>query len=339
MATIRKLPSGRYQVQVRRKGLSASSTFATLKAARRWAREQEGRVDQAQTQQGRIESVQFDELLDIYETETMPRKRGSSQESYRLPILRKYFRGKALSAVTTHLVQSYAVARLDAGIGSDTIRRELSLLSAIFQDAEHRLAVDRLNPVPAAQKALTQRGLIHPKVRRVRRLYPGEYRKLLTHSNPTLRWVIRLVLETALRRSEIIRLRPTHLRPDGLWVEGDKTGSKGVIPLTAKARRMIESMPSEGLGMRADSITQAFGRACKRAGVTDLREHDLRHEATSRLFEKGLSIQEVALITRHRNWATLQIYTHPRAADVSRKLGAKAVSTRPKAGHAEPASE
>jgi site-specific recombinase XerD len=44
--------------------------------------------------------------------------------------------------------------------------------------------------------------------------------------------------------------------------------------------------------------------------------HDLRHEATSRLFEKGYSIQEVAQFTLHESWATLKRYTHLRPENV-----------------------
>ena len=59
-------------------------------------------------------------------------------------------------------------------------------------------------------------------------------------------------------------------------------------------------------GMRPDSISQAFERVCKAAGIKGLTFHDLRHEATSRLFEKGLGLMEVASITGHK---TMQMLT------------------------------
>ncbi|MBB52737.1 MAG: hypothetical protein CMF67_00005 [Magnetovibrio sp.] len=40
-------------------------------------------------------------------------------------------------------------------------------------------------------------------------------------------------------------------------------------------------------------------RACGRASIEDLRFHNLRHEATSGLFDKGLNVMEVASITEH----------------------------------------
>lgn len=73
--------------------------------------------------------------------------------------------------------------------------------------------------------------------------------------------------------------------------------------------------------MRADSITLAFARACKRAGIKGLRFHDLRHEATTRLFEKGLNPMKVAAITGHKTLQMLSRYTHLRAEDLAVELG------------------
>jgi site-specific recombinase XerD len=46
----------------------------------------------------------------------------------------------------------------------------------------------------------------------------------------------------------------------------------------------------------------------------------LRHEATSRLFEQGLQVQEVAAITGHTDWRSLKRYTHPQVRDLVQKL-------------------
>ena len=64
-----------------------------------------------------------------------------------------------------------------------------------------------------------------------------------------------------------------------------------------------------------------WNRVCKRAGIADLRFHDLRHEATSRFFEKGLNVMEVGAITGHKDLRMLQRYTHLRAEDLAMKLG------------------
>jgi integrase len=62
-------------------------------------------------------------------------------------------------------------------------------------------------------------------------------------------------------------------------------------------------------------------RAAKKVGIDNLRFHDLRHEATSRFFEKGLNVMKVAAITGHKDLRMLQRYTHLRTEDLAKKLG------------------
>jgi len=67
------------------------------------------------------------------------------------------------------------------------------------------------------------------------------------------------------------------------------------------------------------SAGTAFQRACKTLKITDLHFHDLRHEATSRLFEAGLTIEKVALVTGHRDWKMLRRYTNLRPESLHKK--------------------
>ena len=60
--------------------------------------------------------------------------------------------------------------------------------------------------------------------------------------------------------------------------------------------------------------------ALERAQITNLRFHDLRHEAVSQLVEKGLSDQEVATISGHKSMQMLKRYTHLRAEDLVARL-------------------
>ena len=68
-------------------------------------------------------------------------------------------------------------------------------------------------------------------------------------------------------------------------------------------------------------LSGEFLKRCRRNGIEDLHFHDLRHEATSRLFEKGLNPVEVATITGHKDTRMLMRYTHLRAEDLVERLG------------------
>ena len=58
----------------------------------------------------------------------------------------------------------------------------------------------------------------------------------------------------------------------------------------------------------------------KKAGIVDLHFHDLRHEAISKFFEKGLSIPEVSLISGHKDVRQLMRYTHLKICSLIDKL-------------------
>jgi integrase len=73
-------------------------------------------------------------------------------------------------------------------------------------------------------------------------------------------------------------------------------------------------------GLKPDSVTQAFDRACQRAGLAGLHFHDLRHEATSRLADL-LQAHELAKVTGHKDMRMVLRYYHPHASDLAKKLG------------------
>ncbi|MBS9718547.1 site-specific integrase [Pseudohalocynthiibacter aestuariivivens] len=94
---------------------------------------------------------------------------------------------------------------------------------------------------------------------------------------------------------------------------GDKIGNNVRCDLPDPACAIAEAMPAVDARIfpyRTDAISAAFTRACKFLEINDLRFHDLRHEGVSRLFEMGLSIPQVAAVSGHRSWSSLQRYTH-----------------------------
>jgi len=97
---------------------------------------------------------------------------------------------------------------------------------------------------------------------------------------------------------------------------GDKRGNDTWCDLPPEAVAIIKSMPKrerEIFPFEPNSISAAFTRACKVLGIQDLRFHDLRHEGASWLFEKGgRDIPQVAKVTGHRAWQSLQRYSHIR---------------------------
>jgi integrase len=104
-----------------------------------------------------------------------------------------------------------------------------------------------------------------------------------------------------------------------------KNGDSRTVPLSTDAVAVLTALP-RGIngdvfpGVTTEAIKKAFIRAVRGAGIEDFHFHDLRHEATTRLFEQGLNIMEVSSITGHRDLQMLRRYTHLRAEDLAKKL-------------------
>lgn len=105
-----------------------------------------------------------------------------------------------------------------------------------------------------------------------------------------------------------------------------KNGFSRDVPLSVRATGELSGLQRAATGERvldttASAVQQAWERLVARLGIDDLRFHDLRHEAVSRLFEKGLGVAEVSAISGHRELRMLHRYTHLRAADLVERMG------------------
>ena len=130
-----------------------------------------------------------------------------------------------------------------------------------------------------------------------------------------------------MRRGEILGLRwaDVDMGKRTLHLPITKNGESRTVPLSIRARQVLEGLPRDitekVFPISGTALRGLWNRACKRAEIEDLNFHDLRHEATSRFFEKGLNVIEVASITGHKDPRMLQRYTHLRAEDLAKKLG------------------
>lgn len=163
---------------------------------------------------------------------------------------------------------------------------------------------------------------------RERRLEKGEEDKLLEKARFPLNAMIILALETAMRQGEILSLHWENidLKKRIAKLPDTKNGSERIIPLSNRALSVFNELPRQISGrvfpkISASLVSHNFSDLCEDAKIENLRFHDLRHEATSRLFEHGLDIMEVASITGHKTLHMLKRYTHLRAEDIAEKLG------------------
>lgn len=324
MASIRKR-SNAWQVRIQRNNHpDISKTFKTRAEALAWARKIESDLDSGiLTQQVKVNSkVLLRDLLERYKNEVTIHKKHSGTETYRV----KFWLSHPISNLPITDIKSSDIAkwreeRVKLGRSPNTLRLELAVLSNLFTVAESEWGYEGLNN-PTAKVKL-------PKLPsgRTRRLGDNEFELIIKNSTSTLlRHIAILAIETGMRRTEIasIEWENINLVKRTLLIPFTKNGEAREIPLSTVALNLLKSLQHEGNGkvfnITAHAITIAFGRACKRANINNLHFHDLRHEAISRLFEKGLSLAEVATISGHKTWTMLRRYTHLSAENIAKKL-------------------
>jgi integrase len=336
MASIRKRSrstKGQWQAQVRKKGYPLQTlTFDTRATAEAWARAVEVEMDQGRfVSRVEAETTTLKELLERYLEEITPLKKGATAETTRIrALLRHPLAQRFVGGIHGADIARYRNERLQQ-VQPATVKRDLVVVSHLFEVARKEWGIPVHNPVRDIK--------LPPHARaRERRLQPGgpgqdseETRLLMVCRKARNRFllpVVQLALETAMRRGELVGLRWEHvdLKRQIAHLPDTKNGEARTVPLSSAAIGVLRGLPRSlngqvFPGLTTEAVKLAFVRARRNAGLEDLRFHDLRHEATTRLFEKGLNIMEVASITGHKDLRMLRRYTHLRAEDLARKLG------------------
>ncbi len=220
-------------------------------------------------------------------------------------------------------------------VSAETVRKELSLISRAIDHVRREAGVHLAAGNPA--------GLVRrpkPAKARDRRLRGDEEQRLLAAAaqNPDepggaharTRWlqpVIIFAIETGARRGEICALdwKDVDFTRCVATFRDTKNGEDRSIPLSSRAVKTLRALPRPLKGGKVFPLTpnalgQQWKRLVVRAEIDDLQFHDLRHEAVSRLFEKGMREMAVSSISGHKTFEMLKRYTHLRAEDLVKML-------------------
>ena len=318
---------GKYQVRIRKTGHpTISRTFSRKKEAVAWGVITEQKLEQGEYAPCKhMQFVTLADLLDRYEKDITSTKKSKEIERLRIGKMKRSWISKIrLHTLRPHHIAKYRDERLQE-IQGNAVARDMSLISHAIETAirEWNFPLTR-NPVKVVRKPASNRS-------RDRRLEIGEAQSLIKAVNQCkniwLTPLVEIALETGMRRGELLSLKwsDVDLHKQTAHLPMTKNGSSRTVPLSTKAIEVFTSLPRDMSGIvfpvSPYALRGVWRRATKRAGIKDLRFHDLRHEATSRFFEKGLNVMEVASITGHKDLRMLQRYTHLRAEDLAKKLG------------------
>lgn len=329
MATIRRR-GDKWQVQVRRQGFAAQSkSFIHQKDAERWSTLKERELDLLESQGltgARTCDLSVAELLARYRLEVVPQKRGASRECYMLKAMeRAPFARLRADRLSPREIARHAEQRLKT-VAPATVVRELGLLQHAYEVARRSWAFDGLrNPVKDVQRPKLPKG-------RTRRLNSAEEATLVSAAsgvhNPLLIPIMLFALETAMRLGEIVSAKWDELDRAHrvLLLPETKNGKPRTVPLSLRAMGVLENLPdsqSERIfPTTVEAVKRAWIRLVRRTGIDDLHFHDLRHEAISRLVERGFDLPHVMMFSGHTDHRMLLRYTHLSARKLVEKLDA-----------------
>lgn len=341
MASI--VPHGeRWRAFVRLRGhRPRTKLFATKREAERWARDEEAAIERARSVPAELRYTYAD-LHDRY-VELAP-STGRAKLAV-ITRLRRQLGELRVVELTTNTFLRFATRREREGAGPVTIGQDLVFIGTVLRHGGAALdlgeALERaLVALQTARTSLRHARRVAESRQRDRRPSDEELGKirshLLTRANTKYPlWDITLfAIATAMRQSEITRLQWGDLDVSRRTVvirqrKHPQSPRDQTVPLlrgpTTVLGELIDpleiALRQAGATRRhgrifpysPKAISRAWERVSANAGVADLRFHDLRHDAVSRLFEYGYPLEQVALVSGHSTWKNLARYTQLRA--------------------------
>jgi integrase len=339
MPTLRKRGST-WQVQVRvREGgkivYQQSATRDTKHAALRWGLDREEEIKrngwrevvQATTTLGKL-------LLDYGDLRAKVKPLGRGFEHSLGAVAGSELGKLSLDALTSAKIVEFAMKLHEKGNSPATVMHHLATINAAMRKAEANfgIKVDK-SQVSLAVQSLKQLRVAAPSVKRDNRVTDEDLAVILPafesdHAVIPMEAIVRMAIALPRRREELLTMEWKNISADNTTIKLMDTKDprkyrEETVPIPPAALAIMASLPridDRVLPYKPESVSARWQRAVRRVGKEHLRYHDLRHEGISRLFEQGLTIEEVALISGHTSWATLRRYTHLRPQDVTAKL-------------------
>lgn len=191
-------------------------------------------------------------------------------------------------------INSYIQTRAAKGIKAVSIQREITFISNVFNKLKYLSPSfkDIKNPTRDYDRDLLK--LAEPSFRKNFRFTDERKKEFLEevdkHENPDFSRIIKLMLMTAMRRSEVVLLKWSQIYGDFIELSETKTKSRTVF-LTAEAKDLLASIPRKPHQDRLFKYTVlgfdgSYTKWLKDRNFSDITSHKLRKEAISKFVEK-----------------------------------------------------
>lgn len=277
---------------------------------------------------GGIDKRRVGYVMQRFADEVSPRRKGERWEVLRLAALKRQLPDKPADDVTPEDIGRWRDARLRS-VSASTVNRELNLLGAVFEHARLEWRYVLRNPVRDVSRPTDP-------PHRKRLMTDAERDRLclaLGYTGPPVRTLSQQVavamlvaLETAMRASEIIGLTWDRVHARHVTLRRTKNGDARDVPLSSRAVALIEQMRgvhrTQVFTVDSKSRDALFRKARGRCKIVDLKFHDTRHTAITRIAQsRKLDVLELARMIGHRDLKSLMIYFNPSADEIAARLG------------------
>lgn len=327
-----------HQFQIRRKGFpKITKTFTRKTDGDAWAQDIESAMRNGRYKSSRqAQDMTVSQLIDLYVERTFHERRSKATPLFTLHWWKARIGDVAIGNVTKKIIRQH-LTELEGGksaytkkpLSNRTINAYIETLSACFTYAVHEELLEN-NPLFGFKKKPLNNS-------REAVLSQEQLQNLLAaveqSSNRYLKVALLMTLSTGGRRAEIMGLRwdEVDLAAGEIQFTRTKNGKKRTVVLGPKALEALREhsklrvllsplvfppLKPRRFGLYAkysfpwEDLRSPFKRACKKAGVTGLRWHDLRHCAASYLLAAGASMSEMMKILGHQSGAMSWRYSH-----------------------------
>lgn len=329
MASIVKVGK-KWRALIRRKGhADQCKTFPVKTQAEAWARQIEADIDRGivLAEPGTVTMrVVIQGYRDLREASRPIAD--TANENYQLKRLDEGLGDKRAAALTPQHLADYCKMRRDEGAGPYTCNMEISKLGTVMRYAGIALKLNLSDVVAQSRPLLSHLALIGGGGKRERRPTEDELVALMRELRQPYSDAVAVAVATAMRRGEIFKVTWSGVdESKKLLLIKDrkdprqKVGNDQWIPLLGEAWDIVQRQPRTSdriFPIHPQTMSKYFHEACVTLGIPDLHFHDLRHEGISQLFESGYLIQQVALVSGHKDWRHLKRYTNLKPEDLHR---------------------
>jgi len=315
-----------YRAQVRMRGFPPlSKSFRRRTDAKHWIESTKTAIRGGTIVSTEANRTTLREALERYLREITPKKKGWRREQDRVRAwMQNPLAVRFLSQLRGVDFAVYRDQRRAEGRAENTIRIELAMVSKLYKIAAKDWGMEGLrNPIASVTMPAGSN-------KRERRLAPDEETALLEQlrkNGPYMAPLASLAIESAMRQGELLALAwaDVDLQRRVAHLKDTKNSEPRDVPLSTRAVEILKAIPrpldstAPVFPLKQDDVIRTFRRACADAKIENLKFHDLRHEATSRICDR-LPMHEAMRVTGHKTPAMLMRYYHPKAEDLARKL-------------------